>query len=122
MSAYHFHLGDKASAQVLIERYHYSALMPPTSSIVGTWHADGGLFGDSGEAVAACVIWPSRESRLRHPVTREVARDGDRRHAPLLHRQAPLLAPDYQRRAPTGGAVGARVGGLPETCRGRRMT
>ena len=67
MSAYHFHLGDKASAQVLIERYHYSALMPPTSSIVGTWHADGGLFGDSGEAVAACVIG-SPAARWGEPV------------------------------------------------------
>lgn len=56
MTPGHFHLGDVGSAQRLVERFHYSHLWPSNALIVGTFHHDGGLFGDSGEAYAACVF------------------------------------------------------------------
>ncbi len=52
----HFHLGDIDAAKYLVQTHHYSGLMPPATKVVGTWHEDGGLFGDSGPAVAACVF------------------------------------------------------------------
>jgi hypothetical protein len=52
----HFHLNEVAAAKNLVMSHHYSGRWPSSVSLVGTWHADGGLFGDSGEAVAACVF------------------------------------------------------------------
>jgi hypothetical protein len=51
-----FHLNETDAAKALVLRYHYSKRWPSAVRIVGTWHVDGGLFGDSGEAVAACVF------------------------------------------------------------------
>lgn len=53
---YHFHIGLKEEAKQLIEKYHYSGKMPTGVQFVGTFHRNGGLFGDQGECVAACVI------------------------------------------------------------------
>lgn len=52
---YHFHVGKKDEADRLVKRFHYSKR--PTNAIcVGTFHLDGGLFGDYGEAIAACYF------------------------------------------------------------------
>jgi hypothetical protein len=60
----HFHVGRTADASTLVERHHYSGRVPANLQCVGTWHTDGGLFGDAGEAVAACFfsIPPTRWS------------------------------------------------------------
>ncbi len=72
-----FHFGEQATARQLVMEHHYSHRWPSNVQVVGTWHLDGGLFGDSGEAVAACVfaIPPTRWSQpvlelirlVRHP-------------------------------------------------------
>ena len=36
--------------------HHYSGRWPSVVQVVGSWHEDGGLFGDSGPMVAACVF------------------------------------------------------------------
>jgi hypothetical protein len=56
MTNYHFHLGHVKEAQQLVTEHHYSHLWPANIQLVGTWHEDGGLFGDSGPAIAACVF------------------------------------------------------------------
>lgn len=60
----HFRVGLVAEASDLVERYHYSGRVPANLQCVGTWHRDGGLFGDQGEAIAACFfsIPPTRWS------------------------------------------------------------
>lgn len=60
----HFHVGRYDEACALVKRYHYSHRVPSNVQFVGTWHNDGGLFGDAGEAVAACffTIPPTRWS------------------------------------------------------------
>jgi len=60
----HFHVGRVMEATMLVERHHYSHRVPANLQCVGTWHADGGLFGDAGEAIAACFfsIPPTRWS------------------------------------------------------------
>lgn len=70
MSRLHFHLGEVAAARQLVLRYHYSGRWPGgnTACVVGTWHEDGGLFGDSGEAVAACVFGIPASSGWSQPV------------------------------------------------------
>ena len=52
----HFALGRTDDARALVQAFHYSHRWPSAVAIVGTWHEDGGLFGDSGDAVAACVF------------------------------------------------------------------
>lgn len=52
----YFHGGCDSEAKALIEQYHYSHRMPDGILAVGTFHLDGGLFGDKGEAIAACVF------------------------------------------------------------------
>jgi hypothetical protein len=56
MNRYHFHTGHTIEAKELVERHHYSRLWPSNIQLIGTWHDDGGLFGDSGSAIAACVF------------------------------------------------------------------
>lgn len=73
----HFRIGEVDAASLLVRKYHYSERWPANIQIVGTWHADGGLFGDRGEAMAACAfsIPPTRWSvelwelcrLVRHP-------------------------------------------------------
>ena len=52
----HFHVGRLNEANVLIVRHHYSGRAPSLVRMCGTWHRDGGIFGDCGECVAACVF------------------------------------------------------------------
>lgn len=60
----HFHVGRDEEARDLIETYHYSGRWPGNVQVVGSWHEDGGLFGDAGPIVAACIfsIPPTRWS------------------------------------------------------------
>lgn len=61
---YHFHIGRDDEARGIIEQFHYSGRWPGSVQFVGSFHEDGGLFGDAGEIVAACVfsIPPTRWS------------------------------------------------------------
>jgi len=61
---YHFAVGRNDDADALVRSDHYSARPPANVQVVGTWHEDGGLFGDRGPAVAACYfsIPPTRWS------------------------------------------------------------
>jgi hypothetical protein len=73
----HFRVGLVGEAADLVEAFHYSGRVPANLQCVGTWHADGGLFGDQGPAIAACLfsIPPTRWSEnvlelsrlVRHP-------------------------------------------------------
>ncbi len=58
----HFALGQLKEANALVMAHHYSQRKPSAVVVCGTWHEDGGLFGDSGPAVAACMF--------SHPPTR----------------------------------------------------
>ena len=62
----HFHLGETVEARRLVKTYHYSHSWPAGAELVGTFHADGGLFGDSGPAIAACLF--GQASTWREPV------------------------------------------------------
>lgn len=74
---FHFAVGRKDEADCLVVGHHYSKRPPANVQVVGTWHEDGGLFGDRGDAVAACYfcIPPTRWSEsilelarlVRHP-------------------------------------------------------
>jgi hypothetical protein len=76
MSDWHFHTGQVDAAADLVLRFHYSGRMP-NARLVGTAHDDGGLFGDYGEAVAACVFAdpPTRWSEDVLELVRLVRRD-----------------------------------------------
>lgn len=52
----HFRVGHKEEAARLIKKHHYSHRMPGVIAVCGTWHQDGGLFGDYGDCVAACLL------------------------------------------------------------------
>lgn len=60
----HFHIGRNNEAHDLIQIHHYSGRWPGNVQVVGSWHEPGGLFGDAGSIVAACVfsIPPTRWS------------------------------------------------------------
>ena len=60
----YFRGGYVEQARELVEAHHYSKRMAANVQFVGTWHEAGGLFGDDGDAVAACVfsIPPTRWS------------------------------------------------------------
>ena len=62
----HYCDGDLSAATDLVRRFHYSGRMPGCR-FVATAHLEGGLFGDRGEAVAACVFSPP-PSRWAEPV------------------------------------------------------
>jgi len=79
-SALHFHLGCFDEAAALVLKYHYSHRLPGAAETVGTFHCGGGLFGDKGECVAAC-IFSSPPTRWGEPVlelTRLVRKEGMR--------------------------------------------
>ena len=80
---YHFHVGRYDEACELVKRFHYSRRVPSNVQIVGTWHAGGGLFGDRGDAIAACFfsIPPTRWSEDVLELSRLVR---DERHRPSL--------------------------------------
>ena len=73
----HFRIGLVAEASELVERFHYSGRVPANLQCVGTWHADGGLFGDQGQVIAACFfsIPPTRWSEDVWELSRLVRRD-----------------------------------------------
>ena len=52
----HFQTGRLDEAIDLVIRHHYSRRAPATVAVAGTWHSDGGLFGDFGPVVAACLF------------------------------------------------------------------
>jgi hypothetical protein len=52
----HVQTGNRAEADELVRRFHYSHRPILQGSLYVTWHDDGGLFGDSGPAWAACVF------------------------------------------------------------------
>jgi len=51
-----FRIGAHDEAAELVKRWHYSKRPPANVQCVGTWHLNGGLFGDYGPAVAACFF------------------------------------------------------------------
>ena len=75
----HFHLNQRAAADSLVKRFHYSHRLPGNVRLVGTWHLDGGLFGDTGPAIAACYFSspPTRWSEPVLELSRLVRHDGD---------------------------------------------
>ena len=60
----HYHDGKLGEAEDLIKKFHYSKRMPSNIQACITLHESGGLFGDYGPAVAACIfsIPPTRWS------------------------------------------------------------
>ena len=52
----HFHLNQRAEAERLVMSFHYSRRIPSNIQVIGSWHQDGGLFGDTGPMVAACFF------------------------------------------------------------------
>lgn len=73
---YHFAVGRVDDANSLVVAHHYSKRPPANVQVVGTWHEDGGLFGDRGDAVAACFfsIPPTRWSEPVLELSRLVRR------------------------------------------------
>lgn len=76
----HFHVARYSEAVELVMRYHYSRRAPSNVQCVGTYHEEGGLFGDYGRAVAACFlsIPPTRWSEEVWELSRLV-RDNEQR-------------------------------------------
>ena len=72
----HFAAGNVDDANALVVNHHYSGRAPANVQCVGTWHEDGGLFGDQGTAVAACFFsipatrWPQDVLELSRLVRR----------------------------------------------------
>lgn len=56
MAGLFLHLGERAEARRLVLTEHYSERWPSNVQLIATWHEAGGLFGDSGPAVAACIF------------------------------------------------------------------
>lgn len=56
MQSLHLRIGRVAEADELVRRHHYSKRPPANVQIVATLHDAGGLFGDYGDAVAACYL------------------------------------------------------------------
>ena len=73
----HFRIGHADDAEALIKEFHYSHRFPTNVHCVGTWHDDGGLFGDFGPPVAAVVfsIPPTRWSEPVWELSRLVRRE-----------------------------------------------
>jgi len=75
--ALHVSFGQLDAAKALVMKYHYSHRWPSVIEACGTLHQPGGLFGNLGEAVAACVfgIPPTRWSEAVLELERLVRRD-----------------------------------------------
>lgn len=73
----HFRIGHADDAEALIKEFHYSHRMAANVQCVGTWHEDGGLFGDYGPPIAAVVfsIPPTRWSEPVWELSRLVRRE-----------------------------------------------
>lgn len=78
MSNAYFHLNDRDAADRLVKHYHYSHRIPSNVQLCATWHAEGGLFGDSGPAVAAVYfsLPPTRWSEEVWELSRLVRAEG----------------------------------------------
>ena len=63
-SKLHFRRDRIDDAERLVRLHHYSHRWPNSIVVVGTFHEDGGLFGDAGRCIAACCfgIPPTRWS------------------------------------------------------------
>lgn len=74
----HFRIGHTEDAEALIKEFHYSHRMAANVQCVGTWHEDGGLFGDFGPPIAAVVfsIPPTRWSEPVLELSRLVRKEG----------------------------------------------
>jgi len=74
---FHFHVGRVDDACYLIKHFHYSKRMSANIQVCGTLHDAGGLFGDAGVPVAACVfsIPPTRWSEDVLELSRLVRRE-----------------------------------------------
>ena len=77
MTNWSFRVGAINDAMQLVSEWHYSARWPANVQICGTWHEAGGLFGDYGRCVAACVfsIPPTRWTEPVLELSRLVRRD-----------------------------------------------
>jgi hypothetical protein len=73
-----FRIGAHDEAAELVKRWHYSKRPPANVQCVGTWHQNGGLFGDYGPAIAACFfsIPPTRWSETVLELSRLVRAEG----------------------------------------------
>lgn len=78
-------VGQIAEARRLVLDHHYSGRMPSNIQLCATWHAPGGLFGDCGDATAACLfsIPPTRWSVPILELSRLVRHPGHEK--PLTH-------------------------------------
>lgn len=83
---YHFRIGHLGAANALVRRHHYSGRPPSNVQIVGTLHREGGLFGDYGDAIAACFlsIPPTRWSEEVLELSRLVRTDYPIALTPLI--------------------------------------
>lgn len=52
----HFRVGMREEAMGLVRKHHYSGRWPSNVQCVGSLHEHGGLFGDYGPIMAACVF------------------------------------------------------------------
>lgn len=64
---YYFHLNQRDAADQLVKRQHYSHRLPAGVQLCCTWHMPGGLFGDTGEVIAA-LYFSSPPTRWSVPV------------------------------------------------------
>lgn len=71
-----FYHSDTKAAKKLVLDHHYSHRWCAPVVLAGTWHLPGGLFGDAGPCVAACVFTMGRpwsvptlelQRLVRHP-------------------------------------------------------
>lgn len=60
---YYFQENHKREANELVMKYHYSRREIPHACYVGSLHEDGGIFGDCGRIVAAC-LWAQVSARV----------------------------------------------------------
>ena len=69
--------GHIEEAATLIREFHYSHRVPANIQLCVTWHAEGGLFGDLGPAIAAVLfsIPPTRWSEEVWELSRLVRSD-----------------------------------------------
>ena len=76
-SGYHFTTGNRAEADRLVRRFHYSGRIPSAVIACGCANECGGLFGDTGRVVAACYFGqpPTRWSEQVAELNRLVRRD-----------------------------------------------
>lgn len=79
----HLRIGHLGDAETLVKKFHYSHRMPANIQLCATLHADGGLLGDFGEAIAACIfsLPPTRWSIPVWELSRLVRDEG---HKPIL--------------------------------------